>query len=82
MSGKTYTILVVNDIDGPTRPERFELEVGDSGLIPTLRYSQDEVGTTVTDLFVDLTTLIRLGDLAHAIRDNDGPPPADEIEVW
>jgi hypothetical protein len=83
MSGTTYTLIVVNDIDGPANPERYELEVSkDDEMTPILRYSQDNIGTSFTDLFIDLSTLIRLGDLARAIRDNDGPIPADAVESW
>lgn len=83
MSGKTYTILVVNDIDGPEFPERFALEVSDGVSPVILTYSQDIIGTTEAQLFIDLKTLERLGVLAASIRDEGTPERfADKVETW
>lgn len=73
--GKTF-ILIVPTEGAPDKPERFELEVAtDPALSPVLTYSQDGFeDTTTQQLFIDLSTLERLGDIARSIRQMSALP--------
>lgn len=66
---------VVVPVEGaPDNPEIYAIETYDADLMPTLIYRQEGFEGVGTDLSINLTTLVALGELAQEIIDGRAVP--------